>query len=66
MTVKLPSITSSLLSAAVKAALNPQRVLFVGQMVTGGTAVAGQLYENIGNDNEWDALFGENSMLASL
>ena len=66
MTVKLPSVTSTLLPASVKADLNIQKVLFVGQMTTAGTAVDGALNENIGNDNSWDTLFGEDSMLAAM
>lgn len=63
--VKLPSVTSSLLPAAVAAALGAQKVLFVGQMTSAGTATSGALIENIGNDNSWDTLFGIDSMLAA-
>ncbi len=66
MTVKLPEVTSSLLSAAVKAAITPQKILFVGQMTSAGTAVDGALNENILNDNSWDTLFGADSMLATM
>ncbi len=66
MTVKLPFVSSTLLPASVKAGLNPQKILFVGQMTSAGTAVDGALVENIGNDNSWDALFGLDSMLASM
>ena len=66
MTVKLPDVTSTLIPAAVKAGLNPQKVLFVGQMTAVGTAVDGAVIENIGNDNSWDTLFGEDSMLAAM
>ncbi len=65
-TVRLPDITSSLLPASVKAAINPQKVLFIGQKTSGGTATSGALVENIGNDNAWDGLFGKTSMLASI
>jgi phage tail sheath gpL-like len=64
--VKLPSVTSSLLPASVKAAIGAQKVLFVGQMTSAGTAVSGALNENIGNDNAWDTLFGLDSMLAAM
>ena len=66
MTVRLPDVTSSLLPAAVKAALNPQKILFVGQKTSAGTAVAGALNQNILNDNSWDTLFGLDSMLAAM
>lgn len=41
------------------------RVLAVGQMLAAGTAVSGELQTEIGNDNSWDTLFGEKSMLAA-
>lgn len=66
MSVGLPQVTASLISAAVKAALNPQKVLFVGQMTSAGTATDGALNENIGNDNSWNTLFGADSMLAAM
>lgn len=66
MTVRLPDVTSSLIPAAVKAALNPQKVLFVGQITSVGTASNGTLHENILDDNSWDTLFGAHSMLASM
>lgn len=42
------------------------RVLGVGQMLAAGTAVSGELQEQIGNDNSWDTLFGEKSMSAAM
>ena len=66
MTVRLPEVTSTLLSAAVKAGLNTQKVLFVGQKTASGDAVSGDLQENILDDNSWDTLFGEDSMLAAM
>lgn len=45
--------------------LTEHRVLAVGQMLAGGTAVSGELQEEIGNDNSWDDLFDEKSMLAA-
>lgn len=65
MAVSKPSVTISLLPANQEISTSPQRVLFVGQKVTAGTAVAGELAANIGNDGEEDALFGSNSMLAA-
>jgi phage tail sheath gpL-like len=41
------------------------RVLAVGQMLAAGTAASGELQEEIPNDNSWDTLFGEKSMLAA-
>jgi len=65
-TVKTPDVTSSLLPASVKAGLATQKILFVGQKTSAGTAVAGDLNENILNDNAWDTLFGLDSMLAAM
>ena len=66
MTVKLPDVTSTLIPAAVKAGLNSQKVLFIGQKTAAGTATDGVLNENIANDSVWDALFGIDSMLAAM
>ena len=41
------------------------RVLAVGQKLADGTAPSGELQERIGNDDSWDDLFGEKSMLAA-
>lgn len=40
------------------------RVLAVGQQLSAGSAVSGELQQNIGNDNSWNTLFDEKSMLA--
>ena len=64
--VKLPDVTSSLLPASVKAAIGAQKILFVGQMTSAGTATAGALNEHTGNDNAEDTLFGLDSMLAAM
>lgn len=65
MTIRLPDISMSLVSAQQKIPNDQQKLLYVGQMTT-GTATSGLLYENIGNSNEQDALFGKNSMLATM
>lgn len=64
--VKLPDVTSTLLPAAVKAGINPQKILLVGQKTSAGSAVAGALNQNILDDNSWDTLFGLDSMLAAM
>lgn len=66
MTVRLPEVTSSILSATVKAAVTPQKILFVGQKTAAGTATDGALAQNILNDSSWDTKFGADSMLAAM
>ena len=61
-----PDVTITVIPAAGTISTDPQRVLFVGQKVTAGTATAGALTENIGNLGEEDALFGATSMLAQM
>lgn len=43
-----------------------QKILFIGQKTSAGTAPTGELIERIENGGAEDALFGENSMLATL
>lgn len=64
--VSLPGVTIALSGGTTIVANNPQKLLFVGQMVAAGTAADGELQRNIQNDNSWDTLFGESSMLASM
>lgn len=64
--VSQPKVTVSLSGGRTAVANNPQKLLFVGQMVAAGTATSGELQRSIPNDNSWDTLFGENSMLASM
>jgi phage tail sheath gpL-like len=59
-------VAVSIVPATVAVENTPQRILFVGQKVTAGSAVAGALVENIGNDNSEDTLFGSHSMLAGM
>ena len=66
MTQANPSTTVAIVSALTVVPNEAQRVLFVGQKLAGGTAVAGELQEGIQNDNSWDALFGADSMLAAM
>jgi phage tail sheath gpL-like len=65
MTIRLPDISVSLVAASHRVQNDSQKLLFVGQMLS-GTASTGVLYENIGTANEQDALFGKKSMLATM
>lgn len=64
-TIRQPQTTFSILSAAQAVVNTGQKILFVGQMLS-GTATAGVLTEEVANGGAEDALFGEASMLAYL
>ncbi len=66
MLISQPDITFSILPAQRDVNNLPHRVLFVGQKVSGGTATAGAVTQDIGNDSEWDTLFGATSHIASM
>jgi phage tail sheath gpL-like len=61
-----PKVTVNIVPATTDISNAEQRVLFVGQKVAAGSAVAGALVENILNDNSEDTLFGQNSVLAGM
>lgn len=66
MPIRLPSVTGYIIPTTQQQINQEERILFVGQKTSSGTAVSGELYQNIGNDASWDALFGKNSMLAAM
>lgn len=77
MAANLPFVTLNILPAAVTVGDDPQKVLFVGQMVKNhpstfnpvGTftpAVGGSLVTDIQNDGTTDVLFGPKSMIAAM
>jgi len=66
MPVSLPQVTVNIIPATTEQSNEPQRVLFVGQKVAGGTATSGELQQNILNNKQEDMLFGANSMLAGM
>lgn len=65
MSIKFPSVTASIRADGVTAGLTPERLLFVGQMLSGGTATSGALQENILSDKAEDVLFGPDSPIAT-
>lgn len=65
-TILRPKVTFNILPAALEISVAPQRILFVGQKTSAGTATSGVLVENIQNDNSENTFFGEDSMLASM
>ena len=64
--VSQPGVTVAIAGAITQVANQEQKVLFIGQKTTAGTALSGELITDIQNDNSWDTLFGENSMLAEM
>ena len=64
-TIMQPKVNVTIVPASEEAANTAQKILIVGQMLT-GTATAGALVENIANGGAEDALFGAKSMLATL
>ncbi len=65
-TISLPKVTINIEPAQLPVSNKPQRLLYVGQMTSSGTATAGDLIPNIEDDNSWDTLFGKDSMLAGM
>lgn len=62
----LPRVNFNILPADVEVGVAEQKLLFIGQKLSGGTATAGQLIQDIPNDNSWDTLFGKRSILANM
>lgn len=62
--VSQPSVSFSLVSADQDVANAPQKVLMVGQMISGTSAGAGAWEQNIGSAGEENDLFGRTSQLA--
>lgn len=66
MPISRPNITLNIIPAAQTIQNQPQRVLFVGQKTSAGTATSGALIQDIGNAGQENILFGEKSMLAAM
>jgi phage tail sheath gpL-like len=65
-TVSFPKTTVNIQSNSPSVSIYPHKVLFIGQKTSAGTATAGNLIEDIQDDNSWDTLFGKRSMLAGM
>lgn len=65
-TILRPKVTLSIRAAALEISVAPQRILFIGQKTSAGSATSGALIQNIPNDNSQNTLFGENSMVAGM
>jgi len=64
--ISQPNVTFNIIPGQEEISNAPQKVLFVGQKTTAGSAVSGELQESILNDNSEDTLFGANSILAGM
>ncbi len=64
--ISFPTVNASIIPADVTVQNSPHKVLLVGQKLSAGTAAAGALIENIGNDGSENTLFGKASMLAEM
>lgn len=64
-TIRQPKVNTLIVPATGEVGNTGQRILMVGQMLT-GTATAGALVEGIANGGAEDALFGAQSMLAYM
>lgn len=62
-TINQPRTTVNIVNASQAVGNTGQRVLLIGQMLS-GSATPGALVQQIGNDNSEDALFGARSQLA--
>jgi len=63
--ISQPNIDINIIAANQTISNEPQRVLFVGQMIS-GTATAGALVTNIGNSGEEDDIFGARSVISQM
>ena len=66
MPIDNPKVTLSIIPAQQLAGVTEQGVLIVGQLLAGGTAVAGELQRDIPNDGSEDTLFDANSHIAGM
>jgi len=62
--ISAPEVTTNIIGANQRVANSAHKTLVIGQKVAAGSQDAGELVENIQNDNAWDNLFGPNSQIA--
>lgn len=65
-TIRQPKTTVNIVNASTTVGNTGQKILFVGQKTTAGSATAGALVESISNGGAEDALFGRDGMLATM
>lgn len=66
MPISRPSVTFNIIPANQLAGVTGQKTLIVGQMLSGGTATAGELIQDHPDDGSEDTLFGAKSHLAGM
>lgn len=66
MPISNPEIPFEIIPAYQQEQDEAQKLLFIGQKTSAGSAVSGSLVQSIGNANEQNALFGEDSILANM
>ncbi len=64
--VSNPETTFNIIPGQEEISNQPQKVLFVGQKTSAGSAISGDLIQSIANDGSEDALFGPDSILAGM
>jgi len=65
-TILQPKVTVNIIPSSEPVQNTGQKILFVGQKLSAGSATAGALVEAINNSGGEDGLFGAKSMLATL
>tara|TARA_R110002096_G_scaffold50015_2_gene131732 strand:- start:1811 stop:3361 length:1551 start_codon:yes stop_codon:yes gene_type:complete len=63
--ISLPAVNFNIVAGAIDVANAPQKVLLIGQGVSGSVA-AGSLTSRIGNASEEDTFFGRRTMIATM
>ncbi len=66
MSISVPRVNITIEPALVNKIVEEQKILIVGQRDITGSVPQDTLVENVGNNNEQDALFGARSMLAGM
>lgn len=65
-TIRQPRTNVNLVPSSEEAQNTEQKILFIGQKTSAGSAPTGTLIENIANGGAEDSLFGPTSMLATM
>lgn len=66
MPISMPSVTFNIVPASQLAGVTEQKTLIVGQMLSAGTATAGDLIQDHPDDGSEDTLFGARSHVAGM
>ncbi len=64
--IRQPKVNVNIVPSSEVVGNTAQKILFIGQKIAAGSATAGALIENIANGGAEDALFGRDSMIATL